>query len=228
MHIDRKNSAMAHNCQVPVAKLAVVVDIGHTVRYHQKFAVVVHKMDHLTNETAATPNIDGVGSLCPGRTLLPGRKPGRGDSGQRIVAETLQGARSVCWPRCATMPEMAMAFSGQLLDSNLGTRTRLSMTKGNDSRYNLKMSPETQFETKLSRRSCSRSMFAVGADSAIDHLTAGAAELNDDCTTERRQDLGYEPGKSMGAPAFRYCTKRAVNDLLGEPYRTSQISTRVS
>ena len=61
-----------------------------------------------------------------------------------------------------------------------------------------------------------RSMFVVDADSAIDHLTAEDAEQNDDCTTERRQDLGYEPGRSMGAPAFRYCTKRAVNDLFGD------------
>ena len=111
---------------------------------------------------------------------------------------------------------MARAFSDQLPDWNLGTRTHLSKMKGTDLRYNLTMSPGTQFEMKVSRRSCLRGMFVVDADSAIDHLTAEDAEQNDDCTTERRQDLGYEPGISMGAPAFRYCMQRAVNDRLGE------------
>ena len=97
---------------------------------------MVHTMDHLTNETAATPDIDGVGSLCPGRTLLPGCRPARGDSGQNIGAKTLQNARWVRWLRCATMPETAKAFSGQSPDWNLGKKTRLSKMKGIDSRYN--------------------------------------------------------------------------------------------
>ena len=93
MHIDRRNSARAHSCQVRAANSAAVVGTGHTVRCRWKLAVVVRTMDHRISETAATPSIDGVDSLCPGKTLLPGCRPGRGDAGQKNVAKTPQNAR---------------------------------------------------------------------------------------------------------------------------------------
>lgn len=41
-------------------------------------------------------------------------------------------------------------------------------------------------------------------DLVVDHLKATDAENNGSYTTERRRDLGYEPGISKGAPVFRY------------------------
>lgn len=159
----------AHNCPVRVAKLAAAVDIGRIVKCHWKLAVVVHRMNLLTYETAATPGTDGVGSLCPDMTPLPGYRPERGDCGQSIVAKTLRNARWVCWQRGAMMPERAKVFSSQLLGWNWDTRTRLSKMKGTDLRYNSRMSPVTQFEMKRSRKSCLQGMFVADADSAIDH-----------------------------------------------------------
>lgn len=38
----------------------------------------------------------------------------------------------------------------------------------------------------------------------IGHPKVTDAGNNGSCTTERRRDLGYEPGISKGAPVFRY------------------------
>lgn len=48
---------------------------------------------------------------------------------------------------------------------------------------------------------------------AIDPPTPPAVANNVNYTTERQQGLGYEPGRSKGAPVFRYWSEPAVSDL---------------
>ena len=95
------------------------------------------------------------------------------------------------------------------------TRKR-SSEKGYNYYYSLNPSRTTQFLV-VSRMPNWGRRTVVTAGLASDHLTAANAEQNERCTTVRRQNLGYEPERSMAAPAFRYCPGMVESDRRNIP-----------
>ena len=88
----------------------------------------------------------------------------------------------------------------------------MSRTEGIDCYCNSTTNPAIQSARRTLQRTHLLRMLVVIVDSAIDHSITAGAEQSEDCTTGCQQDRGWKPGKSTGAPAFRYCLEMAVND----------------
>lgn len=202
---------MVRSASARIATLTAVVGTGSSGRCHLPSWAAVRRIDRRTSGVdanqgmAATDSWSGYIAPPPARSARSSSWGANNPNGPGI-RPTNRGAMSG--------GGMSATATGSSSQCRIGGWNRNSRSwRMNTGRGRRNGIPPTRSGWWSGRRRRWTRMTVVNVDWVIDPPTTPAAASSVNYIEERPQDLGYEPGKSKGAPVFRYWSEAAVSDL---------------